>query len=197
MASSRTSSLPDHVLPLGCLYFCKGALRSGTAPVAYCANPGCVAAPGVRRVFHLQCIRKWGGDRGAAWVKRAQKGPPQWFCPSCVASAADREDYLRNEGQLKRQRPAQKKKKGAEQPKKKGGKHGPCPYCKGATKNMGYGNYTKHLLEQHHADMDGNHACLTCRPVKHSRGQAPCSTMPFSNGPNGHQTLGCDSACMH
>ena len=74
-------------------------------------------------------------------MKRAQKEPSQWFCPSCVASAADREDYLRNEGQLKRQRPAQKKKKEAEQPKKKEGKHGPCPYCKDAKKKMEYGNY--------------------------------------------------------
>ena len=163
MASSRTSSLPDHVLPLGCLYFCQGTLRSGAAPVAYCAAPGCVAAPGVRRVFHLQCIRKWGGDRGAVWVKRAQKEPSQWHCPSCMASAADREDYLRNEGLVKRQKPAQKKKKEAEQPKKKEGKHGPCPYCKGAKTKMHYGNYVKHLLEQHHCDMDGNHACLTCR----------------------------------
>ena len=81
----------------------------------------------------------------------------------CLASAADREGYLRREGQIKRQRPAQKKKKEAEQTKKKEGKHGPCPYCKGATKKMDYGNYSKHLLEQHHVDMDGNHACLTCR----------------------------------
>ena len=80
-----------------------------------------------------------------------------------MASAADREDYLRNEGQIKRQKPAQKKKKEAEQPKKKEGKHGPCPYCKGAKTKMYYGNYVKHLLEQHHCDMDGNHACLTCR----------------------------------
>ena len=65
--------------------------------------------------------------------------------------------------QIKRQRPAQKKKKEAEQPKKKEGKHGPCPYCKGAKTKMHYGNYVKHLLEQHHCDMDGNHACLTCR----------------------------------
>ena len=162
MATSRTSSLPDHVLPLGCLYFCQGTLRSGKAPAVYCAAPGCVAAPGVRRVFHLQCIRKWGGDRGAAWVKRAKKEPSQWFCPSCLASAADREDFLSQEGQLKRKKPAQKKKE-AEQPKKKEGKHGPCPYCKGAKTKMEYGNYRKHLLEIHHCDMDGNHACLTCR----------------------------------
>ena len=93
-------------------------------------------------------------------MKRAQKEPSQWHCPSCMASAADRaEDYLRNEGQIKRQKPAQKKKKEAEQPKKKEGKHGPCPYCKGAKTKMHYGNYVKHLLEQHHCDMDGNHTC--------------------------------------
>ena len=86
-------------------------------------------------------------------MKRAKKEPSQWFCPSCLASAADREDFLSQEGQLKRKKPAQKKKE-AEQPKKKEGKHGPCPYCKGATKKMDYGNYTKHLLEQHHVDMD-------------------------------------------
>ena len=44
-------------------------------------------------------------------MKRAQKEPSQWFCPSCLASAADREDFLSQEGQLKRKKPAQKKKK--------------------------------------------------------------------------------------
>ena len=97
-------------------------------------------------------------------MKRAKKEPSQWFCPSCLASAADREDFLSQEGQLKRKKPAQKKKKKeAEQPKKKEGKHGPCPCCKGAKTKMHHGNHVKHLLEQHHCDMDGNHACLTCR----------------------------------
>ena len=82
---------------------------------------------------------------------------------SGVRRGPDREDYLRREGQIKRQRPAQKKKKEAEQPKKKEGKHGPCPYCKGAKTKMHYGNYVKHLLEQHHCDMGGSHACPTYR----------------------------------
>ena len=76
-------------------------------------------------------------------MKRAKKEPSQWFCPSCLASAADRGGFLSQGGQLKRKKPAQKK-KGAEQPKKKEGKHGPGPYCKGAKTKMHYGNYVKH-----------------------------------------------------